>query len=120
MKTSIKNQSKSPAAILAAALFALACVATGGMAQADEPSQPLTKVVAYGDLNLDSTQVAKVLYSRLRSAARSVCTPLEGGDLGEQRHWQTCFDLAVDTAVVEVNKTMVSALHNQMANRANS
>jgi UrcA family protein len=120
MKTSTKIQSKSTAAILAAGLLALAGIAGGGMAQADEPSQSLTKIVAYGDLNLESPQGAQVLYSRLRNAARSVCTPLEGRDLVQLHSWQTCFNHAVDSAVVEVNKALVSALHNQNVNRAKS
>jgi UrcA family protein len=120
MKTSINNQSKSIAAILAAGIFALSCAATSGIAQAGEPSQVLTKIVKYGDLNLDSPQGAQVLYSRLRIAARSVCMPLESRELGQQHHWQTCVDHAVDSAVTEVNKTQVSALHNQITNRSKS
>jgi UrcA family protein len=104
----------------AASLFALVCAMTGPMTQAAELSQPLTRIVAYGDLNLDSAQGAQVLYARLRTAARSVCAPLEGRDLGQQRHWHHCFDHAVDAAVAEVNKTTVSALHNQMVNRSKS
>jgi hypothetical protein len=59
MNTSIKTQSKLTASILATSFFALGCAAIG--AQAAEPSQSLTKTVAYGDLNLDSDQGAKVL-----------------------------------------------------------
>jgi UrcA family protein len=118
MKTSNKIQSKSAAPIFAASLFALVCAVTGGATQAAEPS--LTRIVAYGDLNLDSTQGAQVLYARLRTAARSVCAPLEGRDLRQQSQWHNCFDHAVDSAVTEVNKTTVSALHNQMINRSKS
>jgi hypothetical protein len=32
--------------------------------------------------------------------------------------WQTCFDNAVANAVVEVNKTTLSALHIQSGNRS--
>ena len=74
---------------------------------------PLTKVVAYGDLNLETEAGAKVLYSRLRNAAKDVCAPLESRGMRPRRIWQNCFDNAVTTAVVQVNKTRVTALHNQ-------
>jgi UrcA family protein len=120
MKTAIKSQSISTPSILAASFFALGCAVIGGRAHAAEPSQPLTKIVAYGDLNLDAEQGAKVLYARLRSAAQSVCYPLEGRDLSRKSRWQSCFDTAVASAVAQVNKTTVSALHNQTINRSKS
>jgi UrcA family protein len=73
---------------------------------------PLTTVVAYEDLNVDTTAGAKALYSRLRAAAKEVCAPLEGRHL-RRSLWQGCFDNAVTAAVVQVNKTRVTALHNQ-------
>jgi UrcA family protein len=120
MKTPIKIKLNSTAAFLAASFFALACATIGSLAQAAEPAQALTKVVAYGDLNLDSAQGAKVLYARLRSAAQIVCSPLEGRGLIQNGLWQSCFDNAVSAAVGQVNKTTVSALHSQMINRSKS
>jgi UrcA family protein len=117
MKTAIKTQSKSMASILAAGAFILGCVAIGG-AQAAEAPQSLTQVIAYGDLNLDSDQGAKVLYSRLRHAARNVCLPLEGRDLVQKNLWQSCFDNAVASAVVQINRSSVTALHNQIVNHS--
>jgi len=116
MKTSIKTQSRLTACILTAGLFALGFGAIG--AQAAEQSQSLTKVVAYGDPNLDSEQGAKVLYARLRNAARSVCFPLEGRDLNRIALWQGCVDNAVSSAVMQINKASVTALHNQFVNRS--
>lgn len=112
MKTA--TQLNSTASMLAAGLFALICVASGA-ALAAEPSQPLTKIVHYGDLNLDSEQGAKVLYARLRGAARDVCIPLESVKMTHQ--WQNCFDNAVANAVRQINKTTVSALHAQATYR---
>ena len=120
MKTLIKTHLNSTASMLSAALFAVIFAVSGGTALAADPSQPLTKTVRYGDLNLDSEQGAKVLYARMRSAARDVCSPLEGLDMSRRRLWQTCFDNAVANAVVQVDKTMVSALHIQTINRARS
>jgi len=116
MKTAIKTQSVFTATIAAAGFFALGCAAIGGRAQAAEAPQFYTTIVAYGDLNLDSEQGAKVLYARIRSAAGNVCSSLEGRDLTEKKLWQGCFDKAVGSAVVQVNSTRVTALHNQMVN----
>lgn len=112
MKNAFKTQAKSTAFILAAGFFAFGCAAAGGKAHADDRQQPLSKIVAYGDLNIDSDQGAKVLYARLRSAARDVCFPLESRDLVRNR-WQRCFAAAVASAVAQVNAVRVTALHNR-------
>lgn len=117
MKSLMKTQLNSTASILAAGLFSLFCVASAGGALAAEPSQSLTKIVHYGDLNLDSEQGAKTLYARLRGAAREVCFPLESIDVIQQRHWKACFNNAVANAVGEINKTTLSALHMQTVYR---
>jgi len=112
METAIKTRSQSMAFILAASLVALGCAAIDSRAQAADAQQPLTKTVAYGDLNLDSEQGAKVLYARLRRAAEDVCLPLDGRNLAQRSN---CFNNAVASAVAQVNKTTVTALHNQTA-----
>jgi UrcA family protein len=113
METAIKTRSQSIPFILAASLVALGCTAIESRAQAADAEQALTKTVTYGDLNLDSRQGAEVLYARLRRAAEDVCLPLDGRDLTQRSHWQRCFDNAVASAVAQVNKTTVTALHNQ-------
>ena len=116
MITTIKTQSLFTATALAASLLAFGGVAMGGRVQAAEPAQSYTSIVSYGDLNLDSEQGAKVLYARLRNAAENVCSSLEGRELIQKRIWQGCFDKAVTSAVGQVNKARVTALHNQVAN----
>jgi UrcA family protein len=116
MRTTIKTQSISAASILAAGFIALSGAVTVVPAQAAEAPQSYTTIVSYGDLNLDSEQGAKVLYGRLRHAAEIVCFSLEGRDLLLKRIWQGCLDEAVASAVVQVNKARVTALHNQMLN----
>ena len=116
MNTTIKTQSVFTATIAAAGLFALGCAAMGGRVQAAEPAQSYTTIVNYGDLNLDSEQGAKVMYARLRNAAKKVCHSFEGRDLIEKRLWQGCFDKAVASAVGQVNNIRVTALHNQIVN----
>jgi UrcA family protein len=114
MKTAIKTQSLFAASFAAASFLALGGAAMGSRAQAAEPGQSYTSIVRYGDLNLDSEQGAKVLYARIRRAAFYVCSPLEGRDLTEKKLWQGCFEKAVASAVGQVDKARVTALHNQM------
>jgi UrcA family protein len=116
MNTAIKTQSLFTASVVAASFLAFGGAAIGAKAQAAEPAQSYTTIVNYGDLNLGSEQGAKVLYARIRSAAGTVCSSLDGRGLTEKKQWQGCFDKAVASAVVQVNKARVTALHNQMVN----
>jgi UrcA family protein len=116
MKTAIKTQSLFTASVVAASFLAFGGAAMGGRVHAAEPAQAYTTIVNYGDLNLDSEQGAKVLYARIRSAAGTVCSSLEGRNLTEKKLWKGCFDNAVANAVGQVNKARVTALHNQMTN----
>ena len=116
MKTAIKTQSIFTCSILVASFFGLGCAAVGSGAQAAEAVQFHTAIVRYGELNLDSDQGAKVLYARLRNAAERVCASLEGRELIQKKLWQGCFDKAVASAVEQVNKTRLTALHNQLVN----
>jgi len=118
MKTTIKNRARSTFSIIAATMAVLAYAASTGRALANQPEEILTKKVTYGDLNLESPQGAKVLYARLRFAARQVCIPLEGIELARQKAWQNCVDNALSGAVGQVNKASVTALHNQTINHS--
>jgi UrcA family protein len=121
MKVATNARSATLPSMIAAALVAIACAANAGTAQASEPGQPpLTKKVAYGDLNLNNEQDAKVLYHRLRFAAREVCTPFESGELDLRRIWQTCVDHAVASAVAQINRPMVTIVHNRSVNRSSA
>jgi UrcA family protein len=120
VKIAIRTQTNSIASILAAGLFAFICAANGSTALAAEPSQRLTKIVHYGDLNLDTEQGARALYARLRGAARQVCSPLESIEMGGRQQWKACVNDAVANAVAQVNKSMLSALHAQVVNRSRS
>jgi UrcA family protein len=119
MKSAIKIRSQTIASILATAIVAFAGVSKGGTALAAEPVT-YSKTVTYGDLNLDSAQGASVLYARLRHAAQDVCSPLESKELTLRSAWQTCVSNALTSAVAQVNKPNVTALHIQKINRAGS
>jgi UrcA family protein len=113
MKVAIKTRSKSIASIVTTGLVILGWSAGAAPVQAAEQIDPLTKIVAYGDLNLETEAGAKVLYSRLRNAAKDVCEPMESRNLSRKNLWQSCFDNALTNAVVQVNQTRVTALHNR-------
>lgn len=120
MQTSIKIQSRSITSMMLAGFAALACVAHGGTVVA-QPAQPLTRIVAFGDLNLDSDQGAKVLYARLRHAAQYVCAPWEDSrDLNRRAIWQTCVENSLSDAVRRINKPQVTTLHNKIASRTST
>jgi UrcA family protein len=116
MKTTIKTQSLFTASFVAASFLAFGASAIAGKAQAADQMQSHTTTVRYGDLNLDSEQGAKLLYARIRSAAGDVCSSLEGRNFTDKKLYQGCFDSAVASAVGQVNKASVTALHNQMIN----
>src|SRR5579871_2380748 len=113
MQTSIKAHSRSTTSILLVGFAAaLACVAHGRTVVA-QPAQPLTKRVAFGDLNLDSDQGAKVLYARLRQAAQYVCAPWEDSrDLQRRATWRRCVENSLSDAVQRINKPQLTSLHN--------
>lgn len=119
MTLDMKRRFPAIPSILVTALVAFAGLSKGGAADAADASTPPSKTVTYGDLNLDSTAGANALYARLRRAAEEVCSPFDSRELSQRRVWQTCVDRALTTAVVQVNKPKVTALHNQTRSGGN-
>jgi UrcA family protein len=68
----------------------------------------LSRKVEYADLDLSQMNGAKVLYQRLRGAARLVCAPLEGRDLQQDRLHSTCVHDAIASSVAQVNKPLLT------------
>lgn len=120
MKTATNAHFAALPSMIAAALVAIACAACAGTAQASEPGQPLTKTVTYGDLNLNSEQGAKALYARLRFAAKEVCAPLESIEVERFMAWRACVHHAVASAVEQINRPLVTAVHNRRVNRSSA
>jgi len=92
-----------------------------GLAHASQPvlvDGALSTTVQFGDLNLDSTAGAKILYARLRQAARTVCTPFESISLEAIQKWQSCVGNAMSAAVARIDKPMVTQLHDNSAHRS--
>jgi UrcA family protein len=94
-------------------MTALAVTALGAgftPVHADESIGVSSKVVSYADLNLDSDVGAKALYSRIRSAAKLVCSGYSDRDLVATRLRETCIDKAVASAVAQVNNSKLNAM----------
>lgn len=67
--------------------------------------------VAFGDLDMRRAAGANTLYSRLRAAARTVCSPMASRDLMERRDWSHCYSEALDHAVSATGSDELSTLH---------
>jgi UrcA family protein len=88
----------------AAALFSFA---TLSLARSDDDFSKVT--VSYADLDLSHPAGAAVLYRRIHTAAKEVCSPLETRiDAGMQ--FDACVDAAVLDAVKAVNRPALSAV----------
>jgi UrcA family protein len=77
------------------------------------------KLVRFSDLNLNNREGAKLLYRRIRSAAREVCGPaLRTGTRIPSAEWQACVANAVTAAVQGVDRPMLTAYHDEYTGRA--
>jgi UrcA family protein len=72
----------------------------------DAPS----KTVRFSDLDITKSDGAKVLYSRIRAAARDVCELSTGTDPILRGATKACIEKAVDKAVKDVNAPMLTYL----------
>jgi UrcA family protein len=96
------------------ALGAIACGISLMTAPANADAgdgKPLTKVVRFADLNLNSEPGVQTLYGRLRMAAAQVCAPFTGTSLQEKTKWHQCFDPALARSVAEVDEPRLTAYH---------
>jgi UrcA family protein len=83
------------------------CNALSTTAEAqDVPS----KVVKFYDLDVTTPDGAKVLYKRIRAAARDVCDVSADGDPIFRIQNKVCIDKAIDKAVRGVNAPMLTNL----------
>ena len=77
-----------------------------------QASQQHSVAVFYGDLNLDRPAGINTLYSRLESAADTVCAPRASGlNLALQRDRKACYSDALDTAVYNVGLPALEEAH---------
>lgn len=67
--------------------------------------------VNFADLDMHRAAGASTLYTRLRTAARSVCTPTPARDIASHRDWNRCYSQALDEAVSATGSDQLSTLH---------
>lgn len=86
----------------------VACLLLASNAFADD--QTRSETVRFADLKVDTSAGADVLYRRIQSAARRVCsydaTSIQGPSV-----WQDCVRPSIDAAVAKVNNPQLTALH---------
>jgi len=79
-----------------------------GLSVAGEPQA----TVAYRDLAVSTPQGAAMLYTRIRSAADQICSPLDHGDLPSKAHKNSCMDQVIADAVVRVGEPQLVSVYN--------
>jgi len=75
----------------------------------DLPVAPKSQTVHFADLDLDKPLQAAKLLSRLKSAAREVCRPLDSGTLRQKHIFATCVDFALSNAVARVDRPVLTS-----------
>lgn len=83
---------------------------------ADSPPQLL---VRYADLDLGRPTGASILFHRLQSAAKIVCSPLESRDPARTAMFKRCVSDAMARAVTQVDRPAFSAYYRGKAEGGN-
>jgi len=88
-----------------------------GIAGAADDVVTKSMSVSYGDLNLDTREGNATLYRRLRAAALRVCGEPDSRDLRSTTEARACFAKAMDTAVRQIDRAPLTALHARRSAR---
>jgi UrcA family protein len=70
-----------------------------------------SRIVRFADLNLQSHEGVRVLYSRIRSAAQEVCEPVYFRLAESNIRQRRCQDRAIERAVAGVRSASLTAFH---------
>jgi len=96
---------------LTASLLGASAHAVAGSDRAPTGDGPSIHV-HFADLDLSKPADAAILYQRIQSAARHVCTlsaaPWDGRKV---TNWQRCYDGTVEEAVLRINRPLITAVH---------
>lgn len=75
--------------------------------------------VSYRDLDISKPWGLEVLYSRIQHAARGVCyLDQPPQELARAQAARTCYRAAVDNAVNQINRPLLTALHRTKSRQA--
>ena len=105
MNTSIRTKIYTAISCLMSTAALCTALSTTAAAQ-DVPH----KTVKFNDLDITTPDGAKVLYKRIRAAAREVCDVSTGNDPILRIGTKVCIEKAVDRAVKGVNAPMLTNL----------
>lgn len=78
---------------------------------------PQSRTVRFSDLDLSRIEDAATLFSRIRDAAKAVCSRHDSKELARQQRYVACIDFAVSTAVARVDEPVLT---NYVASRGAS
>jgi len=100
---------------LRAALAAIAgCMVAAGASSAGaatSPTDALSIVVRYADLDITTKQGASALYRRITVAAKHVCPVTDNRDLQRSSEMSSCQQQAIARAVHTVSSPLLAALY---------
>lgn len=82
-------------------------------AGAADTTQTRSITVKFGDLNVSSPEGAAALYARIRSAAKSVCSPEQSPSDPFSTDFRACVHKAIADAVTKVNRMELYTVYNQ-------
>ena len=88
-----------------------AALSLSSLANATDVIDPPSVVVKYDDLNLNTATGVHRLHARLRSAARHVCSPLDGSVVVRQDRYDACVTDAVERSVAKVGNPNLTQFH---------
>ncbi len=94
--------------IIGGACLAAICL-LNGPAKAADPDVP-TKAVKFQDLDISKPAGAKVLYRRIRAAAKEVCPETRDNEFWIIAARNACIDRAIDDAVKQVDSPLLTSL----------
>jgi UrcA family protein len=114
----LKSESMRPTRVRALVLVGCALAIGSTMAHASPATADAPSItVKYSDLNLATDAGAHELYSRIATAARSVCPDADIRDLGAFASSKTCQSEAIARAVQDVRNPRLAAVYSARTNR---
>jgi UrcA family protein len=65
-------------------------------------TEVVSRTVKFGDLDINGPEGAKTLYKRIKVAAESLCSPVDGRMLAQHQVYTRCVRGSVQRAVVQI------------------
>jgi UrcA family protein len=98
------------------------CALTLGFqsAEAAPPEAVPSIVVHFGDLDVTRGEGATALFRRLKSAAETVCAPLDDRDVARHMKFRACVQRAISTAVAQVDQAALTRYYEANTGRHNA